>query len=194
MTKLAMMLCIALGIAGLVVVSPASGDPGDDRSVKYWTMGDAKGDGQFGIDIESTSLSIGTPGYYTVKIEGYELTRERLDIAEVYLDVNGGNPGPEYRVTRHLNPDRDGYVGKYLNRVDSWGGGFYRSCPRLTSTVDYARDIIRFAIPRACVNNPPRVRWNVVTWNVTEYYQGGGWYGYYDAIPRWHAFASFWVA
>jgi hypothetical protein len=184
---------IAALLLGGFGVAPAVATHNSDA--QYWNMYDGR-DARAKIDIKVTYLSVKTPGYYVVSIHGYEFTSPKLNAAEVYLDTNRSNTGPEYNLEYQFTADGDGHSGQWFGKVDTWNAGGTRlTCAHWETTVNYATDVIRMEIPRRCVGSPAEVRWNAVTWDVTEYYRDGGWYGYYDAVPGWNRFATgFWVA
>jgi hypothetical protein len=146
-------------------------------------LGDSgeRSDGSFGARTNYSTLSWGTPGHFIIKIYGYELTRNRLNDIEVYFDVNKANHGPEYRFADWLTADHDGYSQRFVRKIDTWNDdGQAVSCPKWTTHVNYASDIITLSIPRRCVGDPVQVRWNTETWHFTQYnpvrgYPDGDW-------------------
>jgi hypothetical protein len=90
---------VALTLAALAGVSgpsasaasaaPAAPDRFAARSCvcPYYIYDDgARKDGSFGARSYYTTLSVGTPGHFVVRIHGYELTRERLNLVELFFD------------------------------------------------------------------------------------------------------------
>jgi hypothetical protein len=196
MRKFAMLAFVTVLMAVLITsTSPASAVRSGTTN-RWWLYDYSPRDSRQGIDIDYSVLSVSTPHFYTVRFFGYEFTQERLNAAQVFLDVHKNNPGPEYVFTREFAADQDGERGQWASRLDSWNsGGKAVDCPKFSTSVNYGTDVITFYIPRHCVGAPARVRWNVMTWDITTYHPDGSWYGYYDADPQLYRFEyDYWVA
>lgn len=182
-------LAIIAALLLTVGVGPAN------SSVNYWNIYDGPRDARSGLDIRQTFLSVGEPGRINVRLEGYEFVRERINTAAVYFDTRKANAGPEFRVRWLLPDDGDSRSGVRMAQLDTWmQRGRTVSCSGIRRSIDYARDIIRFSVPRACLGRPEKVRWAVDTGRVTEYHSDGSLYGYWDFVPRRFGFVDgFWV-
>jgi hypothetical protein len=161
----------------------------------YYIFDDgARKDGSFGARSYYSTLSVGTPGHFVVRIHGYELTRERLNDVEIFFDVNKLNPGPEYRFADWLSADHDGHSERYLAKIDTWRDrGSSVSCPKWTTNVDYADDAVTMVIPRRCMGSPAKVRWNTETWHFIRYDPDGSVHGFVDGVMGYQEFAGFWT-
>jgi hypothetical protein len=151
-------------------------------------------DGSFGARSYYTTLSLGTPGYFIVRIHGYELTRKRLNDVEVFFDVNKADPGPEYRFADWLTADHDGHSERFVAKVDTWNDpGSLVSCPKWATSVDYAHNVVTSTIPRRCIGSPAHVRWNTETWHFARYDPDGSVHGFVDGVQGYQEFAGFWT-
>jgi hypothetical protein len=188
-------------VAGVSAPTASAAAAGPDRVVAkscvcpYYVFDDgARKDGSFGARSYYTTLSVGTPGHFVVRIHGYELTRERLNLVEIFFDVNKLNPGPEYRFADWLSADHDGHSERFAAKIDTWQDqGRSVSCPKWTTSVDYANDVVTMVIPRRCMGNPAKVRWNTETWHFTRYDPDGSVYGFVDGVVDYQEFAGFWT-
>jgi hypothetical protein len=161
----------------------------------YYIFDDgARKDGSFGARSYYSTLSVGTPGRFVVRIHGYELTRERLNLVELFFDTNKLNRGPEYRFADWLSADHDGHSERYLAKIDTWRGrGSSVSCPKWTTSVDYVNDVVTMVIPRRCMSSPAKVRWNTETWHFIRYDPDGSVHGFVDGVMGYREFAGFWT-
>jgi hypothetical protein len=151
-------------------------------------------DGAFGARSFYSTLSVGTPGHFVVRVHGYELTRERLNLVELFFDTNKLNRGPEYKFADWLSADDDGHSDRFVAKIDTWQDpGHLVSCPKWTTNVDYANDVVTMVIPRRCMGSPAKVRWNTETWHFARYDPDGSVYGFVDGVKGYREFAGFWT-
>jgi hypothetical protein len=197
-------VAIALTLAAVAGVSaptasaaPAARDRVAAKSCvcPYYLYDDGpRKDGAFGARSFYSTLSVGTPGHFVVRVHGYELTRERLNLVELFFDTNKLNRGPEYKFADWLSADDDGHSDRFVAKIDTWQDpGHLVSCPKWTTNVDYANDVVTMVIPRRCMGSPARVRWNTETWHFARYDPDGSVYGFVDGVKGYREFAGFWT-
>jgi hypothetical protein len=158
------------------------------RPIPFY-MFDEDAGGRSGVGIDDSSVSTFTPGHLVVKLEGPGFAPSKLNAAEVFVDVDKQNPGPEYRLDYLFARDHDGHSGQRMARITRWSGsGTTVSCPRWRTWVDYATGVVTMDVPRRCLGSPAQLRVSVATWQVTAYGTGDSWTGYVDAVPAYHRF------
>ena len=187
-------------VAVLVVVSLLSLLAGPAQAAGLWRIHDSRGDARPAVDIKKTTLDTRPRGYYRVRIYGYEFLRTRLNEVEVYFDARSVNAGPEWALSWGLpndGVDENGDGNDYragLRRVDTWrDAGTTVRCAGIRLGVNLKLDKVTIKIPRRCMGNPGRIRWNVEARRITRMTDARYWY-YYDASPRHYRFQSRWVA
>jgi hypothetical protein len=132
-------------------------------------------------DIKQTFLSVRTPGYYVVSMHGYEFTREKLNAAEVYLDTNKNNSGPEYNFEYQF----DAIVmthRQWFGKVDTWNRGGSDSFAPTEDDRELRHDVVRWH-SSTVRRFAGQVRWNVGPWDVTKYYEAAAGMGITTPFP-----------
>jgi hypothetical protein len=124
------------------------------------TFADRRGDVGPGVDLQS--VRVVNEKNVRVVVQHRDLVRSFRSAASmtVYLDTVPGEPGPEFALAGGLFEGTD-YM---LVRTDGWRLGNPVNGPRCDylQRIDYARDVSRIRISRACLDQPGRVRVAVV--------------------------------
>jgi hypothetical protein len=124
------------------------------------TFADRRGDVGPGVDLQT--VRVVNEKNVRVVVQHRDLVRSFRSAASmtVYLDTVPGEPGPEFALAGGLFEGTD-YM---LVRTDGWRLGNPVNGPRCdyVQRIDYARDISRIRISRACLDRPGRVRVAVV--------------------------------
>ncbi len=120
------------------------------------TFGDEKNDVRHGVDIES--VTIVNEKNVRVVVHHKDLVRSYKSGAGMtaWVDTDPGNEGPEFAFAAGLFEGTD-YV---LVRTDGWKLR-HSAAPLRCSyemNLDYAEDVTRFRMSRACLDRPDRVR------------------------------------
>jgi hypothetical protein len=124
------------------------------------TFPDRRGDVGPGVDLQT--VRVVNEKNVRVVVQHRDLVRSFRSAASmtVYLDTVPGEPGPEFALAGGLFEGTD-YM---LVRTDGWrlGNPVNGSRCNYVQRIDYARDISRIRISRACLDRPGRVRVAVV--------------------------------
>jgi hypothetical protein len=132
----------------IVVSAPAQADVRDFH--------DAVGDtGGSTSDIDLVRVNNGGASGHRVIVRADVGDLAFEDRVALWVDTDSGDPGPEYRSVAFPNSDTI-----ELRRVETFTGtGQLVDCPGLRISADASGpDSVRFSIPRACMDDPGRVR------------------------------------
>lgn len=144
-------LVVMCGAVVLLVTGLSGPAAADSR-----TFRDSAGDtGGAPSDITKVVVTNGADAGRRVVVTAHVGNLAPTDSARMWVDTRPADAGPEYRMTVIANSD-----GVHLRRVETWtGDGHAVHCPGLRALADgYGKDIIRFSIPRACMDKPGPVR------------------------------------
>ncbi|HYJ68408.1 MAG TPA: hypothetical protein VEX15_12210 [Nocardioidaceae bacterium] len=141
-------LLIAVASAAVVASVASVASP---ASAEEQTFTDKKGDVRGGFDIQSVQV-VNTGKW--VKIRTHHRNLRYGEMApgggvSVYIDTVRRRNGPEFRFAGPVGFDGD-YSLLRVRRWDTFGGPL--NCNRLRFGVNYQRDVVRFAVPRRCLD------------------------------------------
>lgn len=186
----AALMLVAIGIASLPSQDVANAATPPPRVIP-----DQDGGGRLGINATRIHM---WPRYrrdrVVVQVYGKNLMHKRLNGAEVWIDTNRKNPGPEWRFIWHLPGDGDGIRGTRLLKVNSFkDGGTFRKCARRYARKHLAKGYIEMQIPVACIGRPGRIRVAAATWDYTAYRPNGEpRRGYHDWVRGYRRLSARW--
>lgn len=130
------------------------------------------------------------PRFMAVRIKGYAFARasRKRNIADLFINLQGTGPKPDFRVIKHLPRDGDGLNGARLLKVRGWNKTVRRKpCQGLRVPFNAKLDRVQFFVPRRCINARGGRLFQVHTrmWNIFRYSDTGqpvrGWL---DEVPN----------
>lgn len=166
-------------------------------TLRYRSKRDPRGDVRFprrnrSIDIKRIQAWPHTnnkPRYMAVRIKGFAFARasRSRNIADLFINLAGTGPKPDFRVVKYLPRDGDGLSGNRLLKVRGWNKTVrVKRCPGLIVRFNARRDRVQFFVPRRCINATGGRQFQVHTrmWNIFRYSGGQPVRGWFDEVPN----------
>jgi hypothetical protein len=171
-------------------------DPAD--ALRYRSKRDHRGDIKYprrnrAIDIsrmQGWPHTSDKPRFAAVRITGYAFpgASNKRNMADLFINLEGTGPKPDYRAIKYLQRDGDGLSGARLLKVRGWQRTVgVKNCPGMVVPFNAGRDRVTFYIPRRCINarGGRSFQIHVRMWNIFRYTDDGqpvrGWF---DEVPN----------